>query len=146
MNRGLPVNDEGSRQALAQRLRTLREGHWPGKKVNQAQLAAALGGDGRRSVSVPLISSWESRTNPTVPPMPRIEDIATFFASARSFDGKVGHLLSPDEMTVQERAARVALLEDLTRLRRDALDASRVPSAQLIQGPLQEIAQSLNAG
>src|SRR5215472_18086978 len=119
MNRGLPVNDEGSRQALAQRLRTLREGHWPGKKVNQAQLAEALSGDGRRSVSVPLISSWESRTNPTVPPVSRIEDIATFFASPRSFDGRVGHLLSVGEMTAPENAARQQLLEELTRLRRD---------------------------
>jgi hypothetical protein len=140
------VNGEDSRQALASRLRALREGHWPEKKVNQAQLAAVLGGDGRRSVSVPLISSWESRTNPTVPPMPRIKDIATFFASPRSFDGEVGHLLSLDEMTVQERAARVTLLEELTRLRRDALDASRVPWPQLIQGSLQEITQSLSAG
>ena len=60
---------------------------WPARKVNQSQLAAALGGDGNRPVSVPLVSSWESRTNPTVPPASRIQDIATFFASPRSFDG-----------------------------------------------------------
>src|SRR5215469_12467222 len=124
MNRGLPVNDDDSRQALASRIRTLREERWAGKKVNQAQLAAALSGDGRRSVSVPLISSWESRTNPTVPPRSRIEDIATFFASPRSFDGQVGRLLSPDEMTVQEWAEREKLLEELTRLRGAAHDAA----------------------
>jgi hypothetical protein len=124
MNRGLPVNDDDSRQALASRIRALREERWAGKKVNQAQLAAALSGDGRRSVSVPLISSWESRINPTVPPRSRIEDIATFFASPRSFDGQVGRLLSPDEMTVQEWAEREQLLEELTRLRGAAHDAA----------------------
>ena len=117
------MNDQDPRQVLARRLRALREEHWPGTKVNQSQLAAALGGDGKRPVSVPLISSWESRTNPTVPPASRIEDIATFFASPRSFDGQVGRLLSPDEMTVQERAAREKLLQELSRLRSEALAA-----------------------
>src|SRR5215472_8226880 len=145
MNRGLPVNDEGSRQALAQRLRTLREGHWPGKKVNQAQLAEALSGDGRRSVSVPLISSWESRTNPTVPPVSRIEDIATFFATPRSFDGQAGHLLSSDEMTTEEQAQRQRLLEELIRLRNEALGTPSVTwHGMTIPGSLQEIARSLS--
>src|SRR5207245_1309893 len=98
-----------------------REERWPGTRVQQAQLAAALSGDGNRSVSVPLISSWESRTNPKVPPQSRIEDIATFFASPRSFDGRVGRLLGPDEMDVQEQAAREKLLGELTRLRSAAL-------------------------
>ncbi len=95
--------------------------------MNQSQLAAALGRDGNRPVSVPLISSWESQTNPKVPPAARLQDIATFFASARSFDGQVGRLLSPDEMTGQERAAREELLQELTRLRDEAL-AARAPS------------------
>jgi hypothetical protein len=116
------VNDQDPRVILALRLRDLREHHWP-RKVNQSQLAAALGGDGNRPASVPLVSSWESRTNPAVPPVSRIEDIATFFATPRSFDGRTGRLLSPDEMTVQERTAREALLEELTRLRREALAA-----------------------
>ena len=141
------MNDQDSRQVLARRLRALREEHWPGMKVNQAQLAAALGGDGKRPVSVPLISSWESRTNPKVPPASRIEDIATFFASPRSFDGQVGHLLSPDEMTVQERAARESSCRNSPALRSEALD---VPGASwpraTIPGPAQEIAQSLNSG
>ena len=87
------MNDQDPRQVLASRLRALREEQWPGVKVNQAQLAKALGSDGRRSVSVPLISSWESQSNPTVPPAFRIQDIATFFATPRSFDGRVGQLL-----------------------------------------------------
>jgi hypothetical protein len=82
-----------------------------------------------------------------VPPVPRIEDIATFFASPRSFDGKVGRLLSLDEMTVQESAAREKLLQELTRLRAEALDAAAIswPRAT-ITTPAQEIAQSLSAG
>jgi hypothetical protein len=82
-----------------------------------------------------------------VPPASRIEDIATFFASHRSFDGHVGHLLTFDEMTVAERAAREKLLQELTRLRTEALDAAGVswPRAT-ITSPTQEIAQSLNSG
>src|SRR2546423_7690156 len=116
------VSDQDPRHVLARRLRALREEHWPGVKVKQAQLAAVLGG-----VSVPLISSWESQANPKVPPEPRIRDIATFFASPRSFDGQVGRLLSSDEMTVQEKAAKEQLVQELIRLRSEALDAPDVP-------------------
>ena len=110
------MDESDPRQVLARRLRALREERWPGRKVRQAQLAAALGGAGK-SVSVPLVSSWESHTNPKVPPLSRIQDIASFFASPRSFDGKVGRLLSLDELTAEERAAREELLRELTRLR-----------------------------
>jgi len=141
------VNDQDPRQVLASRLRALREDQWPGVKVNQAQLAKALGGDGRRSVSVPLISSWESQTNPKVPPANRIRDIATFFGSSRSLDGRVSRLLGIDEMTAQERVAREQLLDELTRLRREAIDAPRVPVPPMVEpSATQEIAQSLNAG
>jgi hypothetical protein len=138
---------EDPRQALADRLRTLREDHWPGTKVTQAQLSAALSGDGNRSVSVPLISSWESRTNPKVPPASRIQDIATFFASPRSLRGQVGRLLSRDEMDVQERAAREILLQELIRLRDEALAASgSIRPRTTVAGAADEIVQSLNAG
>jgi hypothetical protein len=141
------VNDQDPRQVLARRLRALREANWPGRKVKQSQLADALSGDGRRSVSVPSISSWESATNPKVPPESRIEDIATFFASPRSFDGHVGHLLSPGEMTAPERAEREKLLTELSRLRNDAHAAAGAPWPRAaIPGSVQEIAQSLNAG
>src|SRR5580692_1275392 len=120
------VTDPDVRQVLARRLRALREAHWPGREVAKSELAEALGGDARRSVSVPLISSWESQTNPKVPPAARIRDIATFFASPRSLDGRVSRLLSTDEMTAPERVAREQLLDELTRLRREALDAPRV--------------------
>ena len=141
------MNDQDPRHVLASRLRELRELHWPGRKVNQAQLAATLSLDGNRPASVPLISSWESRTNPVVPPVSRIQDIATFFASPRSFDGQAGRLLSPDEMTVPERAAREKLLEELTRLRSEAL-ATSAPAGLQRSSPdtARAIAQSLIAG
>jgi hypothetical protein len=140
------VNDPEPRQVLARHLRALREEHWPGLKVKQDQLAAALS-DGRKSVSVPLVSSWESRTNPKVPPLTRIQDIATFFASPRSFDGRVGRLLNTDEMTVQEKAAQEELLQKLTRLRSEALGTpapSRYQAA--ISGASSGTAQSLDRG
>jgi hypothetical protein len=141
------VNDQDPRQVLARRLRALRELRWPGRKVNQAQLAEALSGSGNRSVSVPLVSSWESQTNPKVPPAARLQDIATFFATSRSFDGQVGRLLSLDEMTVQEQAAREELLQELSGLRGAALNA---PVLSLHPATISttnlEIAQSLDAG
>jgi hypothetical protein len=139
------VNSQDPRQVLARRLRALREDHWPGVKVTQAQLAAALSGGGK-PVSVPLVSSWESRNNPQVPPASRIQDIARFFATARSLDGKAARLLTPDEMTVQERAAMEKLLDELARLRREALDAGVAQSLVGSPGTRQEIAQSLSSG
>jgi hypothetical protein len=140
------VNDQDPRQVLARRLRDLRELHFPGRKVNQSELAEALGGDGRRPASVPLISSWESHTNPKVPPPVRIRDIATFFASPRSLDGRVARLLAIDEMTASERVTMEQLLDELTRLRREALGA---PSASWSIAPMpgtEQIAQSLDLG
>jgi hypothetical protein len=141
------VNDQDPRQVLARRLRALRELRWPGRKVNQAQLAEALSGNGNRSVSVPLVSSWESQTNPKVPPAARLQDIATFFATPRSFDGQAGRLLSLDEMTMQEQAAREELLQELSGLRGAALNAPvlSLRSATISTTNL-EIAQSLDAG
>src|SRR5215471_3622764 len=137
------VNDQDPCQVLARRLRDLRAVHFPGRKVKQSELAEALGGDGRRPASVRLLSSWESQTNPKVPPAALIRDIATFFASTRSLDGHVSRLLGIDEMTAPERVAREQLLDELTRLRREALDASRasLPGAGM-SSAAQEIAQS----
>jgi hypothetical protein len=141
------VNDQDPRQVLASRLRALREEQWPGVKVNQAQLAKALGGDGRRSVSVPLISSWESQTNPKVPPAFRIQDIATFFATPRSFDGQASRLLRSDEMDTQERADREKLLQELMDLRRGALDALGTSEPEtVVMDDDPEITRSLRSG
>jgi hypothetical protein len=139
------VIDLDPRQLLASRLRALRGACWPGVKVKQAQLAEALSGSGKRPVSVPVIASWESPTNPKIPPTSRLEDIATFFATRRSFDGQKGRLLSLEELTEQERAVRQELLQELIGLRATALAVPRTGTA--IPSVAQEmIPQSLNAG
>jgi hypothetical protein len=152
------VNNQDPRQVLAHRLRALREQRWAGRKVKQSELAEALSGSGRRPVSVPSISSWESQTNPKVPPAVRIRDIATFFASPRSLDGGVSRLLNTDEMTAPERVAMEQLLDELTRLRREALDTPPQSRREALDTPRvslsetgmssesQEIAQSLSGG
>ena len=113
-------------------------------KVTQLQLGAALGGHGKRSVSVPLISSWESRTSPKPPPAIRLEDYATFFATPRYLDGSAARLLSPEELTEDELAARQELLQELTRLRDAAQGASQAGVATMTGG--EAIARSLIAG
>jgi Helix-turn-helix domain len=146
------VEDQEPRQTLARRLRALREERWPEMKVTQARLAAALGSTGK-PVSVPLISSWESRRNPTVPPAFRLEDYATFFAAPRSLRGESGRLPRLEEMTQEEQAARQKLAQELTRLRDDAVAlggpaADDLAVSGLARGPAtpQEIARSLRLG
>ena len=116
-------------QILARRLRALREESWPDVKITQPQLAQALGG--QRPVSVPLISSWESQSNPKIPPLPRLEAYATFFATPRSAGGDTPRLLSPREMTDAEQRARDQLLRELMRLRNDAMRAGEGHQAQV---------------
>jgi transcriptional regulator with XRE-family HTH domain len=142
-----------SRQVLARRLRALREEHWPDMKVTQAQLARALGSSGK-PVSVPLISSWESRRNPTVLPAFRLQDYATFFATPRSLEGENGRLLRLEEMTEEEQAARHQLAQELTRLRDDAAASGDPALDELAISGLaargrttpEEIARSLRSG
>ncbi len=134
------------RQVLARRLRSLREDRWPGMKVNQRQLAVALSGSGR-SVSVPLISSWENGQG--VPPESRLDDIATFFATRRSFDGTAGRLLSLAELTEQERSDRDELATELTELREKAVSmvsSSAGASSAAASSEAEVIAESLSAG
>lgn len=104
------------RQFLARRLRGLREDHWPDVKVTQSQLARALGG-----VSVPLISSWESASNPKLPPLRRLEAYAMFFATTRSLEGDEPRLLSLGELTDSERETKEELGKELLRLRAAAM-------------------------
>lgn len=115
------------RLLLARRLRELREQQWRDIKVTQAHLARAFSVD--RSVSVPLISSWESTTNPKIPPVPRLEAYAMFFASTRSMDGAEPRLLGDAELTDLERAVKDELSKELLRLRAGALGSSQLPVA-----------------
>jgi hypothetical protein len=115
------VDDQDPRRRLAQRLRALREDHWPGRKITQPELARALGGG--KPLSVPLISSWESLTKPRIPPSARLQSYAALFATARSHERGELHLLSPEEMSGGEKEAMVKLWRELSQLRNDALRA-----------------------
>lgn len=101
--------------ALARRLRELRDGRWPDVRVTQAQLREAL------QVSVPLISSWESARAPKIPPLPRLEKYAAFFATRRSIANGVARVLPLPELTEEEHEQYSMLLDELTRLRNAAL-------------------------
>jgi transcriptional regulator with XRE-family HTH domain len=88
---------------LARRLKALRRD----RSIPQRTLADALG------VSVALVSTWESETNPAAPPRSRIRDLATFYASERSWSGGRGKLLKDDELSPDERAYREQLAQEL---------------------------------
>ena len=120
------MDSRDARQILARYLRLLREERWPNMKITQPQLAKALGGD--KPLSVPLISSWESASNPKIPPIPRLEAYATFFASERSVAEDPPRMLSSAEMTEPEQRARDEILRDLMSLRKDALHATGTPT------------------
>jgi transcriptional regulator with XRE-family HTH domain len=109
------VDTQDPQQPLAQRLRALREDHWPDRKITQVHLAKVLG------VSVPLISSYESRTKPQIPPLSRLEEYAVVFASTRCFDSNPPRVLDPRELSDEERLVMDGLKQELMRLRGDAL-------------------------
>lgn len=106
-------------QALAGRLRELRRECWPDRAITQKQLAQALSAE--ESASVPLISSWESRSNPVVPPPSRLEAYARFFATERSIAKRPFLLFASSELAEHERSRRDQLLHELTELREAAL-------------------------
>jgi hypothetical protein len=121
LNRGIRVDRDDPRLLLARRLRALREEHWPGMKITQPQLAQAL--DDRKPLSAALISSWESQTSPTIPPLPRLDAYAVLFATPRSFDGDGPRIISRQNMTPDEQAAEADLRRELRALRNRALAA-----------------------
>jgi transcriptional regulator with XRE-family HTH domain len=110
---------EDSRQALARRLKALREEYWPGQGITQLQLAEAIGG--KKPLSISLISSWESAAKPVVPPMSRLAAYAGFFATQRSVAQEPFRVLPVSQLTEDERTLREKLLRELTELRTDAI-------------------------
>ncbi len=113
------MNGGDARHVLAARLKDLREQHWPEFRITQPQLARALGG-----LSVPLISSWESATNPRIPPVHRLEAYARLFATRRSFEGDAPRLIDRATLTDTERRALNELTSELMRLRGRAMEAA----------------------
>ena len=82
------MNDADPRLVLAWRLRALREERWADVKITQSQLGHAL--QPGKPLSVSLISSWESQTNPKIPPYPRLEGYAQLFAARPCFISRGG--------------------------------------------------------
>jgi len=109
-------------------------------KITQPRLARALGGN--RPLSVPLISSWESLTNPKIPPYQRIEAYATLFATRRSLEGGTLRLLKVTDLTADEWRVMDELKRELTRLRNNAM-AQTTP---IETGQAALIAESLSSG
>jgi hypothetical protein len=79
--------------------------------------------------SVPLISSWESRTNPKTPPRERLAAYATFFATERSVAQTPFRVLPKAQLTTEERTRRDELFRELTDLRSGAQDREPGPTA-----------------
>jgi transcriptional regulator with XRE-family HTH domain len=111
------VESHESRLRLAERLRGLREE----RDITQPVLARVF------EVSVPLISSWESRANPKIPPLPRLEAYAALFASARSFTQDPPVPLAAGEMTADEQRMMDVLVQELMQLRSRAMGADPEP-------------------
>jgi hypothetical protein len=109
---------------LAQRLRDLREKHWPDVQLTQAVLATALGAE--EGLSPATVSTWESPTSPKLPPRNRILAYARFFATRRSIDGATPRLIPPDDLSDDERDDYLALESELLALH----EAARKPSAR----------------
>jgi hypothetical protein len=125
--------DLDPRQALARRLRALREQHWPGIAITQQQLAQALGG--RKPLSISLISSWENTARPTLPPDRRLEAYASFFATSRSIENEPYKVLMPGQLDENEREAYEKLWLELKNLRNQAM-ASGAGLQSALQPPV----------
>ncbi|MEV0618009.1 helix-turn-helix transcriptional regulator [Nonomuraea sp. NPDC050404] len=109
--------DDIAQAALARRLRELREGHWPDLRITQSQLREAL------QVSVPSISSWESVHAGKIPPLHRLEEYATFFATRRSVANGRTRMLPIGDLTPAELEEQRRLFTELNQLRQAALRA-----------------------
>lgn len=95
---------------LGPRLRELRVG-WG---VTQRQLSDALG------LSGALVSSWENGS--AVPPEERLNGYARFFATRRSTKQRPPSLIPAEDLTAEEERVRSELIDELVRLREEALD------------------------
>ena len=105
---------------LAQRLRGLREEHFAGYRVTQAQLASALG-----NVAPATVSSWENPVTPKPPPPERLRALARFFATPRSVDGNEPRILPYESLSEDEKSGCRSLEEELLGLRDKAKKPAR---------------------
>jgi hypothetical protein len=99
---------------LAQRLRQLRQEHWPDARLTQHKLAKAFSAE--ENLAAATVSSWESLASPKLPPRRRLLAYARFFATPRSVEAEP-KLLPLQALTQDERAAYKALEAELLGLR-----------------------------
>jgi hypothetical protein len=66
------------------------------------------------------VSSWEGTVSPKLPPPERLRAYARFFATHKSIEENPPRLLSVDSLTDDEKAACVALQDELLALRDEA--------------------------
>ena len=102
-----------TRQRLASRLLDLRQS-WNDAVVTQKHVAEAFG------ISTGLVSSWENAS--AVPPEERLKSYARFFTTRRSIEGGAGHLVPAEDLTPAEERKRADLVDELVRLREEALN------------------------
>jgi transcriptional regulator with XRE-family HTH domain len=122
-------NDQPSIPArrLAERLRALREQ----EHLTQKQLARVLGG--AEPISIATVSLWEKPGSDRLPPSQRLAAYARLFCTSRSFDGDRLRLLSPGELTDQERERETQLYDELISLRERATQSTAVLGT--VKGP-----------
>jgi transcriptional regulator with XRE-family HTH domain len=116
-------NDQPSVPArrLAERLRALREQ----EHLTQKQLGRVLGGS--ETISIATISLWEKPDSGRLPPAQRLTAYARLFCTRRSFESGRLRLLSPGELTEQERQRETELYDELVALRERA-QSTNVPA------------------
>ena len=124
------VRGQDPGRSLAERLRDLRTARWPGLRVKQSDLASALG------VSVPTVSSWESLTNPVLPPIRHLESMASFYASRRSMTEGPPHVPLPADLTGGEQQDREGLWGEFRKMRVAAQRAAP-PKGAAVSSPLE---------
>jgi transcriptional regulator with XRE-family HTH domain len=95
---------------LARRLRDLRES----RRLTQAVLARALSRESR--VAVATISSWESQSNPKLPPEERLRAYALIFSQTSTNEGTPA-LPREDDLSAAERDRFHTLHRELVQLR-----------------------------
>jgi transcriptional regulator with XRE-family HTH domain len=119
-------NDQPSIPArrLAERLRALREQ----EHLTQKQLARVLGG--AEPISIATVSLWEKPGSDRLPPVQRLAAYARLFCTSRSFEGDGLRLLSPGELTEQERERETELYDELIGLRERAQSTSTQVTAK----------------
>jgi hypothetical protein len=108
---------------LARALRELRKSTWDDRTLTQAQLAKVLSREGR--VATATLASWESMTNPKLPPPEKLRLYALFFATPRSVANNEPRIVAEEDLTPEERTAFNVLKTTLLELRA----AVRLPGA-----------------